>query len=306
MIAIVFAGSVLLSALCVSKSIGIAQRFGFVDRPDVDRKTQVRPVPRLGGVAVALAFSAVSLAVVYLVGQPGDFRLAFGVLVPALGGAILGFLDDLKNLNPFMRLGFQAVLAASLWLFGTRVEFSNMTGLNLLMTILWVMTIVNGINLLDNSDGLAGSTVFFASLGAGIIAILSGQELVSVMAFALAGVSLGFLWKNWFPARVYMGDSGAYFLGFMLAALIIRLRPDNFSPQLGVLVALLLGALPIADTMYVVAKRLLKGTHPFSAGRDHLSHDLQGLGLSVPVAVAVLQMGSATTILAAIAIVLVA
>jgi UDP-GlcNAc:undecaprenyl-phosphate GlcNAc-1-phosphate transferase len=270
------------------------------------RKTQVKPVPRLGGVAMSLAFSVVATTVLVLFGKPGDALLALGVLLPALGAAILGFVDDVRHLNPYLRLGVQGALATSLWFAGTRVEISSEPLLNFLITVLWVMVIVNGINLLDNSDGLAGSTVLLAASGAGFIAVLSGQELISVMAFALAGTALGFLWKNWFPARVYMGDAGSYFLGFLLAALIVRLRPETLSPQLALLVALLLGALPLADTVYVVTKRILNGTHPFVAGRDHLSHDLQGSGFSVPGSVAVLQASSLLMVALAAAIVILA
>lgn len=301
-----FVGSILLSGVCVSLSVGLARRFDFVDRPDMVRKTQVKPVPRLGGVAMSLAFSLVATAVLVLFGKPGDALLALGVLLPALGAAILGFVDDVRHLNPYLRLATQGVLATSLWFAGTRVEISSEPLLNFLITVLWVMVVVNGINLLDNSDGLAGSTVLLSASGAGFIAILSGQELVSVLAFALAGTALGFLWKNWFPARVYMGDAGSYFLGFLLAALIVRLRPETLSPQLALLVALLLGALPLADTLYVVTKRLLNGTHPFVAGRDHLSHDLQKRNISVPKSVSILQVFSLIAILSALLIVLLA
>lgn len=297
-------GSVLLSGVCVSLSVGLARRFGFVDRPDMVRKTQAKPVPRLGGVAMSLAFSVVATSVLVLFGTPEDALLALGVLLPALGAAILGFVDDVKHLNPYLRLGVQGALATSLWFAGTRVEISSEPLLNLLITVLWVMVVVNGINLLDNSDGLAGSTVLLAASGAGVIAILSGQELVSVMAFALAGTALGFLWKNWFPARVYMGDAGSYFLGFMLAALVVRLRPESLSPQTASLVALLLCALPLADTFYVVFRRLLVGMHPFTAGRDHLSHTLQNMGWSHPGSVLLLQFTSLIFTATAVGVVL--
>ena len=148
---------------------------------------------------------------------------------------------------------------------------------------------VNGINLLDNSDGLAGATVLVSALGASIIAIVFGQLFNSLLGLALVGVCVGYLWHNWHPATVYMGDSGAYFLGFLLATLVIRLRPDSMQPMWGALIALLLVALPIVDTTYVVVKRLRAGIHPFTAGRDHLSHVLQDRGRSVPGSVLLLQ-----------------
>jgi UDP-GlcNAc:undecaprenyl-phosphate GlcNAc-1-phosphate transferase len=164
------------------------------------------------------------------------------------------------------------------------------------------LVLVNGINLLDNSDGLAATTVFVAAAGATVIAAHNGQILVSLLGVALAGASLGFLFHNWFPARVYMGDAGAYFLGFMLAVLTVRLRPEGSSALEGVVIALLLAALPIVDTTFVVISRLKRGIHPFTAGRDHLSHRLQARGRSVPASVLILQSVLVLTTLGAIAI----
>ena len=117
-----------------------------------------------------------------------------------------------------------------------------------------------------------------------------GQVLVSILGFAIAGVTVGFLWHNWFPAKVYMGDAGAYFLGFLLAILTVRLKPTGAPILVGVLIALLLVLVPLFDTTFVVINRLRQGIHPFTAGRDHLSHMLQGRNLSVACSVAALQL----------------
>jgi UDP-GlcNAc:undecaprenyl-phosphate GlcNAc-1-phosphate transferase len=124
-----------------------------------------------------------------------------------------------------------------------------------------------------------------SSIGAGVIAVINGQKIISLMAFSITGLAIGFLWHNWYPARVYMGDSGAYFLGFLLAVLAIRLRPVDSPQAIGVVIAILLLLLPLVDTTYVVISRLRRGVPPFTAGRDHLSHVLQNRGASVPVSV---------------------
>jgi UDP-GlcNAc:undecaprenyl-phosphate/decaprenyl-phosphate GlcNAc-1-phosphate transferase len=278
----VFLGAALLSGLIVLASIHLAHRVNFLDAPDSARKSQSRPIPKLGGVAVALAFSLVVLVVLLASSQKGGISLAAGVLLPALGLAAVGFFDDKNNLNPYLRLFLQASVALIAWLLGTQIELTGLPILDAGLFVLWVMVIVNGVNLLDNSDGLAASTVLVSAITASIIATLFGQQLVSLLAVALAGVSAGFLFHNWFPARVYMGDSGAYFLGFLLAILAVRLRPEGVPPWSGVSIALLLVALPLADTFYVVTKRILNGIHPFTAGRDHLSHLLQENGHTVP------------------------
>lgn len=282
-------GAGVLSALVVLISIRAARRFGFYDRPDEARKVQAAPMPKLGGIAVALAFVTSVVLALALTGRTSQLGLALAVLLPALGLALVGFLDDRRGLNPYIRLALQSGLALLAWLLGTRLIVTDIPWLDAVGFVIWTVLIVNGINLLDNSDGLAASTVLVSSLGAAIIAAMYGQNLVWVLALALSGVALGFLVHNWFPARVYMGDAGAYFLGFLLAVLTVRLRPAGAAPIEGIAIAVLLVLLPIVDTSYVVIQRLRRGVHPFTAGRDHLSHVLQGFGLSVPQSVIVLQ-----------------
>jgi UDP-GlcNAc:undecaprenyl-phosphate GlcNAc-1-phosphate transferase len=260
------------------------------DHPDQERKTQVVPIPRLGGLAVVIAFVVSVLAALSLLGRWNQVALAASVLVPALGMALVGFLDDKKSLAPYPRLAMQAGLAVLAILLGTRIQVFGNVWVDGLLFVLWALILINGINLLDNSDGLAATTVLVVAVGATVIAAWNGQILISLMGAALAGVSLGFLFHNWFPARVYMGDAGAYFLGFMLAVLTVRLRPEGSSALEGVVIAVLLAALPIVDTGFVVVSRLRRGVHPFTAGRDHLSHRLQGRGRSVPTSVIALQV----------------
>ena len=278
-----------LSGGVVWASIRLAHRYAIYDHPDQDRKTQVVPIPRLGGLAVVIAFVVSVLAALSLVGRWNQVALAASVLVPALGMAFVGFLDDKKSLAPYPRLAMQAGLAVLAIVLGTRIQVFGNVWIDGLLFVLWALILINGINLLDNSDGLAATTVMVGAVGATIIAAMSGQILISLMGAALAGVSLGFLFHNWFPARVYMGDAGAYFLGFMLAVLTVRLRPEGSLPFEGVLIAILLALLPILDTTFVVISRLRRGIHPFTAGRDHLSHRLQARGSSVPVSVLILQ-----------------
>ena len=279
----------ILSGGVVWASIRLSHRYAVYDHPDDDRKTQVVPIPRLGGLAVVIAFVVSVLLALSLLGRWNQVALAASVLVPALGMAFVGFLDDKRSLAPYPRLAMQAGLAGLAFLMGSRIQVFGNVWIDGLLFVLWALILINGINLLDNSDGLAATTVMVSSVGATIIAAMSGQILISLMGAALAGVSLGFLFHNWFPARVYMGDAGAYFLGFMLAVLTVRLRPEGSLPVEGVLIAILLALLPILDTTFVVVSRLRRGVHPFTAGRDHLSHRLQARGLSVPASVLVLQ-----------------
>lgn len=297
---LVLMGSGLLSLIAVAASIRAAQRWQFLDHPDSPRKTQQQPVPKLGGIAVAIAFSVAALVVLWTLGESGLLLPALYLLLPALTAAAIGYVDDLRHIQPIIRLLFQGGVGTLAWALGTRAEVTGISWLDLVLTVLWFMILINGINLLDNSDGLAATTVLVSAAGAGVVAILFGQELVSLLAVALVGVCAGYLRFNWFPARVYLGDSGAYFLGAMLAILIIGLRPSTVTPWVGVVLAVLLAALPILDTAYVLLKRLRAGVHPFTAGRDHLAHVLQDRGRSVAGSVITLQAGLFVTTAVAI------
>ena len=218
----------------------------------------------------------------------------------ALAAAVIGFLDDRSHLNPYVRLVLQAGVGVLAWAMGTRITLSGNGVVDAILLVLWVMVIVNGTNLLDNSDGLAASTILIISVGAAIVASLYGQQLVTLMGIALVGVSIGYLWHNWFPAKVYMGDAGAYFLGTLVALMTVRLKPEGVPPLIAVIMVMLLALLPLVDTTYVVITRMSRGVHPFTAGRDHLSHVLQLRGLSVPMSVVVLQGISIAGVAAAV------
>lgn len=285
-----FIGSGVLSAVFVQGSIWLAQWSGLTDGPDGDRKQQDRPIPKLGGIAVAIAFTLVFLTAIGVSGEITAFQLLASVLLPALIVAGLGFIDDVRSLNPWIRLAAQTLLALLVWWSGTQVGFTKITVLDAAITVLWIVGLTNAMNLLDNSDGLAASTALVASLGTGLVAVIYGQYFVGALAFALAGTAAGFLVHNWHPATVYLGDAGAYFLGFLLAIVTLRLRPVGVALPWSAVIPVLLVLVPILDTAFVVVRRLIERRHPFTPGRDHLSHVLMGRGLSVRQSVGVLQV----------------
>lgn len=297
-----FVGSGILSAVFVKGSIWLAQWSGLTDGPDGGRKTQDRPIPKLGGIAVAIAFTLVFLTAVGVSGEITAFQLLASVLLPALIVAGLGFIDDIRTLNPWIRLAAQTLLALLVWFTGTQVGFFRIDWLDAAVTVLWIVGLTNAMNLLDNSDGLAASTALIASLGTGIVAVIYGQYFVGALSFALAGTAAGFLWHNWHPATVYLGDAGAYFLGFLLAIVTLRLRPVGIALPWSALIPVLLVFVPILDTTFVTVRRLLERRHPFTPGRDHLSHVLMDRGLSVRQAVGVLQLVLVVSVAGAVAL----
>ena len=202
-----------------------------------------------------------------------------------------------------MRLALQACVGAAIALtLRDTVSISNFSLVNVIVTILWVMALINGVNLLDNSDGLAGATVLICALTSAAVGFISGQILISALGIALSGTAAGFLVHNWNPARVYMGDSGAYFFGTMLAVLTLQLKVTNEHPPWTLAIPILLVSLPLVDTAYVAVSRLRRGLHPFTAGRDHLSHRIQQTGISVSRSVFILMALPCITGSAAIAL----
>jgi len=299
---IIFLGSLVLSLTLVRLSIHLSYRLDHLDRPDGERKLQEQAIPKMGGVAVAIAFSIVIVAATALLRDRISATMLLGVMIPGVAMAALGFVDDRRHLSPWLRLALQFLFAGVAWMAGTQVDLVSSDVINAVIMALWVVAIVNALNMLDNSDGLAGATTLVAAASTAVIAMSLGQYLVASLAWGLSGVAAGFLWHNWYPARVYLGDAGSYFLGYMLAILTIRLKPTELSIEWAALVPLLLLALPIVDMAFVVTRRLGSGVHPFTAGRDHLSHALQSRGLSIPTSVIVLQSLLLATCTAAVAI----
>ena len=297
----VLIGSLAISWVSVDLSIRAAKRVNAYDHPDGGRKLQERPIPRLGGLAIAGAFTLIIAIGLMVTGRLG-FALALSVLIPALVAAAIGLADDRWHLNPYLRLGGQAGVGVLAWALGTRVAVTGLPAVDLAITVLWVMVIINGINLLDNSDGLAASTIVVMGIRSSVIAAMFGQALVSLFGVVLVGVSLGYLRHNWHPAKVYMGDSGAYFLGSLAAMMLIRLTPEKAPGWGGVAIVVLLALLPLADTAYVTVTRMARGVHPFTAGRDHLSHRLQDRGSTVPGSVLLLQIVSVGGAVTAVAV----
>ena len=261
----------------------IAIKIGAVDRPNLDRKTQKEPVPYLGGVAIAIGITVASFgALLYSDFSTETFNKALSVLLPAILISAMGLYDDLKGLEPWPRLVAQTIagIAVAIYLIQNNTlgqAFSNQA-LNYVVTIIWIVGICNSINFFDNLDGGASGTVAVISIFLFAIAFNQGQSLVSALAVITAGSTLGFLIWNKTPAKIYMGDAGALFLGIIIAVLTIRLDPEVGPQSRALAIPLLLMAVPILDTTTVVISRISRGISPFTGGRDHLSHRLMRKG----------------------------
>jgi UDP-GlcNAc:undecaprenyl-phosphate GlcNAc-1-phosphate transferase len=267
----------LMRKIAISKEI--------LDRPNTAHKSHKQPVPYLGGVAIILGIVFVTYGALILSNTPNNnFWLATSLLGPAFAMGLIGLWDDIKSLHPFPRFVAQTIAGVIIAMililtdnFGTPTGSIN---LDIIITIIWIVGICNSINFFDNLDGGAAGTVAVSAIALTYLTITNNQVLTGSLAVVVAGASLGFLIWNKSPARIYMGDAGALFLGVLIASLAIRLKPDTESIVASFATPVLLLAVPILDTSVAVISRLRRRVSPFQGGKDHLSHRLMRLGTS--------------------------
>jgi UDP-GlcNAc:undecaprenyl-phosphate GlcNAc-1-phosphate transferase len=267
----------------IMRKIAIAT--DLVDRPNSTHKSHKRAVPYLGGVAIIIGVITVSYSA-SLVSQftSSTFWLATSVLGPALLLGLIGLWDDIRNLPPLPR--FIAQTLAGVFIAGILLitdNIGNPTGSSIvdsIITVVWIIGICNSINFFDNLDGGAAGTVAISSIALAYLALNGDQYFIAALSVVTAGSTLGFLVWNKSPAKIYMGDAGALFLGVLLATLTVRFEP-NAQTQIGsFLTPVFLLAIPILDTTVAVLSRIRRHLSPFQGGQDHLSHRLIRSGLS--------------------------
>ena len=278
-------GAGALTTLLTPWALRFAERRGVLDHPG-PTKVHPKAVPYLGGVAIVVAF-AVMVAGMALVWRPSGADLgALGMTLGlGVGLAVLGLLDDLKDLAIWPRLLIEVTAGVVVFVTGTRADVSGASvGADAVVTVVWIVGITNAFNLLDNVDGLSAGVAGIAALALAGIGLVNDQYFVPLLALALAGGAAGFLRLNFHPARIHMGDAGSLFLGFVLAVLALRLRAHT-AHQVSFAVPLVALAVPVFDTSLVVASRAWHRLNPLRGRRDHVSHRLVALGWSVPQAV---------------------
>jgi len=296
-ILLIFAGALVFAIGATPVARWLAPHVGLIDHPSA-RKVHVRPMPRLGGAAIFLAFI---LALVMFENQYNFQQLA-GILIGATFVSFLGIWDDRWGLRPILKLVGQILGALILVVAGVHTELFPWPALDAALTVFWVVGITNSFNLLDNMDGLSGGVGAVAAAFFTLLAAMSRppQVLVAALSAALFGVCLGFLVYNFNPATIFMGDAGAMFIGYTLAAIGIKLRfPSNITFVTWMIPVLVLGV-PIFDTTLVFISRLRRGLNPLTTpGKDHTSHRLVSMGFTQREAVLILYLlGGALGVLA--------
>lgn len=289
----IFAVSLVVSFATTRQVRDVASRRGWVSLPKDGRHVHETPLPRLGGVAIFLAFSLslilwLGLALLYprlLEGLAPATLLR--IYIPACLIFCLGIYDDLHGAGPYLKFSVQAIAATMLFLGGMRIlDLPVLFGAHSLpwfvglpLTVLWVVAITNAFNLIDGLDGLAAGSALFSTVVFFVVALVNQYWLESLMSVALAGAILGFLRFNFNPATIFLGDSGSLFIGFVLSAL--ALAGAQKAPTLvAVAIPVVSFGLPILETALSILRRLISGRPIFTADREHIHHKLLQMGLS--------------------------
>lgn len=294
------------------------EKFNINDIPD-NRKLHTESIVRLGGVPIFVGFLC-GLSSIFLTGNSGQFSLenisSYGRILLFTSSAIffLGLLDDLFKLSPKFRLGFQFLVASVAWFNNLRINSLDLSFISLslndyqvpivisfIITVVWISGIINAINWMDGADGLATGLIIIASLSFFIIEYSNNFQYLSCILASLIGAALAFLAFNYNPAKIIMGDSGSYFLGFNLSILSFISSADNSTP-FDVKIVFLIMFIPIADMIYVIFNRILNGKAPIYPDKTHLHHRLLASGLNQRQTVKIIW--SLSALLAVIALVL--
>ena len=262
-------------------AIRLAPKIGAVDIPKDNRRMHTKIMPRFGGLAI-FAGSTISMLIF--------LRFDPKILIITAGGVmiyLLGVLDDLKNLSPKVKFAGQLLVAIVMYMCDIRIEFiTNYFGsgnsqlgtvLCFVITILWIVGITNTVNLIDGLDGLAAGTAAIVSLCIAYAAYIHGTYLAAGAMLALAGGALGFLPYNFYPAKIFMGDGGSLYLGFMLSTLSVLVTVKSATFVSMIIPVLVLGV-PIFDTAFAIFRRFVNRKPIMGADKGHLHHRLMNLG----------------------------
>lgn len=281
---IAFIASLIISFLITPFVKKLAIKVGAVDIPKDERRVHTRPIPRLGGLSIYIAFTVMSLLLI-----PFNAKL-LGILGAATVIVALGVIDDIRPLPAKIKLVVQIIAAILLVYSGVKVEwvtnpFDNVDGMLYLgifsvpITVFWIVGVTNTLNLIDGLDGLAAGIASIASISLLVVSIINGHATVVLLTAALAGAAMGFLPYNFNPAKIFMGDTGSTFLGFILAAISIE-GAIKGAAALAIGIPLLALGLPIFDTAFAIVRRAANGKPIMQADKGHLHHRLLDLGLS--------------------------
>lgn len=304
-IAAALVAAILIAFIATPVVKSLAEKVGAVDVPKDNRRMHNHPIPRMGGLAIFLGFLLSTLIFVPLSTAMQGMLLGSVIIV------ILGIFDDIYALPALPKLVVQIAAALVAVLHGNVIQvisnpniFSDnpywvLGAWSIPVSVIWIVAITNAVNLIDGLDGLAVGVATISSLTMLVIAMLVSDSLVALMMAALAGSCIGFLPYNHNPAKIFMGDTGSTFLGFVLATVSIQ-GLFKFYTIISFAVPFLMLGLPLFDTCFAILRRLSKGQNPMAPDRSHVHHRLIDMGFSQKQAVAILYVISAILGLSAV------
>lgn len=269
----------------------LSAKVGAIDYPK-DRGVHKKPMPRMGGVAIVLGF-LITVLMVYFFDRSMSPKQFAGFIVGAGIIAVLGMIDDMKDLPAKLKFCVQIVAALIVIFSGTRIQIvlwpvtATLQKLSIPITLVWIVGVTNAVNLIDGLDGLAAGVTGIAALSLMVLCIMTGTTTAVVLTAALAGACLGFLPRNFNPAEIFMGDTGSTFLGFVLAVTSILGVFKGYA-LLALVVSIFCIGLPIFDTIFAMLRRMAKHQPIMQADRGHLHHKLIDHGFSQKKAVLIM------------------
>lgn len=292
--------SIIISAALTPLVKRFAVKIKAIDIPKDNRRVHKKPIPLLGGLAIYFSF------IITVIAKAGDLtKSEKGIIIGATIIVIGGFLDDKFDIRPWQKLLFQIAAALSLVIFGVSIEritnpfaapgidtYVSIGMLYIPLTIIWVVGITNALNLIDGLDGLAAGVAFISAVTIFIIALMNARHDAAILTCILAGSILGFLPYNFNPASIFMGDTGAQLLGFLLAAISIE-GAIKSAAAFAIAVPILALGIPIYDILFAMIRRKINGKPIMQADKGHLHHRLLDMGLTQRQAVIIMYLISA-------------
>lgn len=283
-----------ISLLATPMARKLAYRIGAVDVPKDNRRVHKEPIPRLGGLAIYMATIST-----FLFFCDFSFQKTAAILIGSAMIIVMGVFDDIKALPAKLKLLVQIAAAFVLIFSGFQINFFTnwlqpdqlvyLSWLSIPVTLVWIVGITNTVNLIDGLDGLATGVSITAALTLAYVAHANGFQQAATLTMIIAGACLGFLPHNFNPAKIFMGDTGSLFLGYMLAAISIL---GSLKSATALLVPIIALGLPIFDTTFAIVRRYLSGKPIMEADKGHLHHRLLHIGLSQKRAVLFLYLKS--------------
>jgi UDP-GlcNAc:undecaprenyl-phosphate/decaprenyl-phosphate GlcNAc-1-phosphate transferase len=282
---IVFLLSLAISTFSVPLLKKLAVRFEILDKPNQIHKTHSVPIPYLGGLAIVIPVLFMSILSIFCLKLDNSTIIKGCLLIiPGLILAIVGLIDDKKNLSASSRFVIQLFVSSLISLVLTQVQYgvriSEYQTINFLISILWIVGITNAFNFVDNLDGGASGIAVISSASIFLLSLVGNQYLIASFSLTICAATLGFLFWNRNPATIYLGDSGALFIGLILSVLLLQFEPSATSKLGSISIPIMIMAVPIIDTSVAVISRFQRSKSIFQGGRDHLSHRILGLGLN--------------------------